>query len=176
MTPELTDYDNPMEEPHIAKVVVNIGVGEGGDELRKAERVLQMVTDRKPTHTLATQHNREWGIRKGQPVGVKVTLRGEEAREFLKTAFWVRNNEIPQWSFDDDGNLNFGIADYTDFPDHRYDPDIGIFGMDIAVVLERPGYRVKRRRLLKRKVPERHRVGRGEAMEFIEDQFDVEVF
>lgn len=176
MSSEILDYENPMKEPQIDKVVVNIGVGEGGEELRKAERVLEMVTDQEPAHTHASTSNREWGIREGQPVGVKVTLRGDDAVEFLEEAFWVRNHEIPQWSFDDSGNLNFGIADYTDFEDHRYDPDIGIFGMDISVKIKRPGSRVEKRRLQPKDIPERHRVGRGEAMEFIAEEFDVEVW
>lgn len=176
MSEEILDYDNPMREPRVEKVVVNIGAGEGGEELRKAEQVLEMVTGQQPTHTQATTNNREWGIREGQPVGVKVTLRGDDAIEFLEEAFWVRNHEIPEWSIDDQGNLNFGIADYTDFEGHRYDPEIGIFGMDIAVKITRPGTRVKERRVESKTLPDRHRVGRGEAMEFIEETFDVEVW
>src|SRR3712207_7221006 len=53
---------------------------------------------------------------------------------------------------------SFGVADYTDFPGMKYDPEIGIFGMDIAVVIARPGNRVKPRRLLSRKIPKEHKV------------------
>lgn len=169
------ETQHPMREIRIEKVVVNIGTGEGGEELQKAERVLEMVTGQTPVRNLAQKTSRDFGVRKGTPIGAKVTLRGEDARSFLETAFWVRNNVIPEYSFDDEGNLNLGIPDYTDFPDHRYDPDIGIFGMDVAVVLERPGYRLKRRRMNPQRVPDRHRIGRGEAMDWIESNFDVEV-
>lgn len=168
-------YENPMRVPRIAKVVVNIGVGEGGEKLQKAERVLEMVTGVKPSRTLSKVTNRDWGLRVGAPIGVRVTLRGEEADAFLRKAFDIRQFKVPSYSFDDGGNLNFGVSDYTDFPGQKYDPEIGIFGMDIAVVIERPGSRVARRRLEKRKVAKEHKVTREEAMALIAAQFNAEV-
>ena len=166
---------NPMEQVRIEKVTVNIGVGEGGDKLRKAEKVLEMLTKQKPVRTYAKMTNRDFGIRKGMPIGCKVTLRKQKAIDFLKEALWVRNFKLPEWSFDNEGNFSFGITDHTEFKDMKYDPDIGIFGMDICVTLEKPGYRIKRRKIEKRKVPHRHRVSRQEAMEFMKKEFNVEV-
>ena len=168
-------YDNPMRVPRIEKVVVNIGVGEGGEKLQKAEKVMEMVTGVKPARTVSKGANREWNLREGTPIGVRVTLRGEEAVEFVKKAFDIRQFKIPDYSFDDGGNLNFGVADYTDFPGQKYDPEIGIFGMDIAIVIARPGNRVKMRRLEARKIPKEHKVTREEAMALISSQFNVEV-
>lgn len=168
-------HDNPMQKVFIEKVVVNVGIGEGGERLQKAEQVLTMITGHTPMRTLARKSSRDFGVRRGSPIGAKVTLRGEDASAFLKKALWVRNNRVPGYSFDDEGNLNLGVPDYTDFPEQRYDPAIGIFGVDIAVTLARPGYRVKRRRLRSRRIPHRHRIGRGEAMKFIGETFDVEV-
>ena len=167
--------ENSMRTPRIHKVVVNIGVGEGGDKLQKAERVVEMVTGVKPARTLSKVANRDWGLRVGAPIGVRVTLRGEEADAFLRKALDIRQFKVPDYSFDDGGNLNFGVADYTDFPGMRYDPEIGIFGMDIAVVIERPGGRVRRRRLLSRKIPKEHKVTREEAMELMRQKFNIEV-
>ncbi|KAA0006910.1 MAG: 50S ribosomal protein L5 [Thermoplasmata archaeon] len=167
--------NNPMEQVRIEKVTVNIGVGEGGDKLRKAEKVLEMLTKQKPVRTYAKMTNRDFGIRKGMPIGCKVTLRKQKAIDFLKEALWVRNFKLPEWSFDNEGNFSFGITDHTEFKDMKYDPDIGIFGMDICVTLEKPGYRIKRRKIEKRKVPHRHRVSRQEAMEFMKKEFNVEV-
>ena len=166
---------NPMQQVKIGKVTVNIGVGEGGDKLRKAEKVLEMLTKQKPVRTYAKMTNRDFGIRKGMPIGCKVTLRKQKAIDFLKEALWVRNFKLPEWSFDSEGNFSFGITDHTEFKDMKYDPDIGIFGMDICVTLEKPGYRIKRRKTEKRKVPHKHRVGRQEAMEFVKKEFNVEV-
>lgn len=173
---ERITYDNPMLQPRIEKVVVNIGVGEGGEELIKAEKVLQMVTGKEPVRTSAKQSNREFGIREGMPIGCKVTIRdGEAARKFLEDALWVRNNEIWLESFDDNGNIAFGLPDYTDLPDHKYDPDIGVVGMNISITLARPGARVKRRRRRPARIPKKHRVSREESMQFLEDEFGVKV-
>ena len=168
-------YDNPMRVPRIEKVVVNIGVGEGGEKLQKAEKVMEMVTGVRPARTIATVSNRDWGLREGTPIGVRVTLRGDEAVAFVKKALDIRQFKVPDYSFDDGGNLNFGVADYTDFPGMKYDPEIGIFGMDIAIVIARPGNRVKNRRLEKRKVGKEHKVTREEAMALMTSQFNVEV-
>lgn len=167
--------ENPMRVARIEKVVVNIGVGEGGDKLTKAERVMEMVTGAKPARTMAKTSHRDWGVREGSPIGVRVTLRGEAAEAFIKKALDIRQFKVPDYSFDDNGNLNFGVPDYTDFPGMKYDPEIGIFGMDIAIVIERPGGRVKRRRIEPRKVPKEHRVTREEAMQLFREKFNVEV-
>ena len=168
-------YENPMRVPRIAKVVVNIGVGEGGDKLQKAEKVMQMVTEGNPSRTLSKVTNRDWGLRKGAPIGVRVTLRGDAADAFIRKALDIRQFKVPDYSFDDGGNLNFGVSDYTDFPGMKYDPEIGIFGMDIAVVIERPGGRVRRRRLHSRRIPAGHKVTRAEAMALMKAKFNVEV-
>ena len=167
--------ENAMRAPRVEKVVVNIGVGEGGDKLVKAEKVMQMVTGRKPARTLSRGTNREWGLREGSPIGIRVTLRGEEADAFIKKALDIRQFKMPDYSFDDGGNLNFGVPDYTDFPGQKYDPEIGIFGMDIAIVIARPGNRVKNRRLAPRKIPRHHKVTREEAMVLMQTKFNVEV-
>ena len=93
----------------------------------------------------------------------------------MTDAFWVRENIIPSWNFDRTGNLSFGIPDYTDFPDQKYNPDIGIFGMDVNVVLERPGHRVSRRRRRSAKVPENHRTTADEARAWFVENFGVTI-
>ena len=164
-----------MRDLHVEKVVVNIGVGEAGERLAKAEKVLEMVTKQKPVETLSKTVNRDLGIREGMPLGCKVTLRGEEAIDFVKQALSIREMRVPEYSFDQEGNMSFGISDYTDFEGMKYDPEIGIFGMDISVVLRRPGNRITQRALLKRRIPKSHRVGRDEAIQYMKDNFQVQV-
>lgn len=164
-----------MKQLSVDKVVVNIGVGEAGERLVKAEKVLQMVTGQKPVETISKTVNRDLGIRVGMPLGCKVTLRGESAEEFLRKALSIRESRIPEYSFDKEGNMSFGISDYTDFEGMKYDPEIGIFGMDISVVLKRPGKRVALRSLVKRRIPRSHRVDRAEAIQFMKDKFEVQV-
>ncbi len=166
---------NAMREIRIEKVVVNIGVGEAGERLVKAQKVLEMVTGHKSVQTTSRTINRDWGIRKGMPLGCKVTLRGDDATEFLKKALPIREMRVPEYSFDKEGNMSFGISDYTDFEGMKYDPEIGIYGMDINVVLRRAGNRITKRALLRRSVPKNHRVERSEAIQYMKDNFNVKV-
>lgn len=161
--------------PHIAKVTINIGVGEAGERLLKAEKVLENITNHKPVQTLSKTTNKDWGIRQQMPIGYKVTLRGTDAQNFLVEALKTRENKIADYSFDDQGNISFGIPDHTLFKDQKYDPDIGIFGMDICITMEKPGYRIKHRRIKRRKIPHRHQVNREESKKFFTEVFSVEV-
>ena len=172
----MSESENIMVNPRITKVTVNIGVGEGGQRLQLAEQVLEILTGMKPSRTLSKKTNRDLGTRKGAPIGCKVTMRGDDRIEaFLKDAFWVREHTLPEYSFDDQGNLSFGVSDYTDFPKQKYDPDIGIFGMDINVVLERPGHRVSRRRRRESRVPRSHMVGRVESKTWFVERFGLNI-
>ena len=164
-----------MRDLYVDKVVINIGVGEAGERLVKAEKVLEMVTGQKSVQTISKTINRDLGIRKGMPLGCKVTLRGEAAEEFIERALPIWEMRVPVYSFDKEGNMSFGITDYTDFDGMKYDPEIGIFGMDISVVLRRPGNRITKRALLKRRIPKDHRVDRDEAIQYMKDKFKVEV-
>jgi large subunit ribosomal protein L5 len=164
-----------MTQPRIAKVTVNIGVGEGGEKLQKAEKVLAKLTGHKPVRTLGKEMNRELGVRLGEPIGCKVTLRGADAESFVSRALYTRKNKVYDYSFDNQGNLQFGVTDYTNFEGERYDPDIGVFGMDVCITLEKPGHRIKRRRAMTRSVPEHHRVSRDEARAFLRQKFSLEV-
>ena len=172
----MSETVNPMSIPQISKVVVNIGVGEGGDRLTNAEKVLSLVTGVTPVRTLGKQQNRDLKVRVGFPIGCKATMRDQESiKNFLKDAFWVRENTIPSWNFDRTGNLSFGIPDYTDLPEQKYDPDIGIFGMDINIVLERPGHRVTRRRRRSAKVAQSHRTNADEARAWFVENFGIKI-
>ncbi|MGB0653298.1 MAG: 50S ribosomal protein L5 [Thermoplasmatota archaeon] len=164
-----------MTTPRLAKVTVNIGVGEGGERLEKAEGLLQKLTGGKPVRTFGKMNNRDLGVRPGMPIGCKVTLRGQGAKDFVQRALYTRHNKIFEWSFDNQGNLQFGVADHTTFEGERYDPDVGVFGMDVALTLEKPGHRIKHRRLLARKVPQKQRVSRDEAKEYLTSEFNMEV-
>ncbi len=166
---------NSMRELHIEKVTVNIGVGEAGERLSKAQKVLKAVTGQTPVQTISKAINRDLGIRIGMPLGCKVTLRGDLAEDFLRRALSIREQRVYEYSFDKEGNMSFGISDYTDFDGMKYDPDIGIFGMDVNVVLRRKGSRIARRALLRRKAPKSHRVDRSEAIEFMKEKYEVEV-
>lgn len=166
---------NPMREIRIEKVILNIGVGEGGDKLVKAEKVLNDVAKQKPTRTYAKTTVREWRVKKGEPIGCMVTLRGERAVETLKRLLEAVERRVKGNSFDNSGNFSFGIKEHIDIPGVSYDPEIGMFGMDVCVTLMRPGYRIKRRLHMARPVPPSHKVTREEAINFITNKFGAQV-
>lgn len=157
---------NPMREVMIDKIVINIGVGESGERQKKALKLLEELTGRKPTSTYAKKTIRNFGIRKGEAIGAKITLRGEEALEFLKKALTVLENRVNR-KIVGDGYFSFGIHEHIDIPGVEYDPDMGIFGMDVTVSLKRRGYRVSRRKICKSKVGKSHRVTKDDTLEFL---------
>jgi len=164
-----------MREIKIEKVVLNMGMGEGGDKLAKAEKVLETIAQQKPTRTYAKKTIRDWGIKKGSPIGCKVTLRDKKAEEVLDKLFEAVERRIKKSSFNGHGNFSFGIKEHIDIPGCKYDPEIGMFGLDVCVSLCRPGYRIKYRRKSPRQIPKSHQVSKEEAIEFIKGKFNVEV-
>jgi large subunit ribosomal protein L5 len=166
--------NNKMRGPRIEKVVVNIGVGEAGEKLMRAEKVLTMICKQKPVRTISKSTNKDLGIRLGMPIGCKVTLRGKSALELLKTALWTKENRLYDYSFDEEGNFSFGVPEYTDFPGMKYDPNIGIFGMDICVTMSRRGARIKHRDRCKRRIPATHKLNPKEVKEYLAQEFKIE--
>jgi len=165
----------PMLKPKIAKVVVNISVGKSGEPLEKATKVLKELTGQSPCKRKAKKTIRDFGIRRGEPIACMVTLRKHRAMEFLKKVLPVVDNKISKESFDKYGNFAFGVKEHIEILGVKYDPEIGIFGMDICVSLSRPGYRVKERRLEKAEIGSKHRLTPEEAMIFVKETLGVEI-
>jgi len=172
---EAEEKINPMTQIRIEKVVINMAVGQSGEKLEKAVKVLESLTGQKPSRRKAKRTIREFGIRRGENIACVVTLRKEKAIEFLRKALIAVGNKVKAKSFDDYGNFSFGIREHIDIPGVKYDPNIGIFGMDICVSFEKPGYRVKRRRIRRSKIGKKHRVTKEEAIEYLRKMFGVEV-
>jgi large subunit ribosomal protein L5 len=170
---EQKQTDNPMTKPTLDKVTVHISVGEGGQKLINAENIVKTLTGQATVRTSAKKTQPIFGIRKGQAIGCKTTLRRERASAFLRSSLETRQNFVHEFQFDDTGNVSFGIVDHTDFPGMTYDPQIGIFGMDVIVSLKKPGYRVARRRAAQRRVPIGHRVTREQAISFLQNNYNV---
>jgi large subunit ribosomal protein L5 len=173
--PPTTSAENGMKECRIGKVVLNIGVGRSGEAIERARRVLEDLTGQRASSRSARKSIRDFGIHKGEPIGIVVTLRGQKAFEILKLLLKARENRIPESSFDKFGNCSFGIKEHIEIPGVRYSPEIGIFGMNVSTVLERPGYRVARRLRNRSKIGKHHRVTKEEAISFFKNNFSVEV-
>jgi len=172
---DVSNSTNPMKQPRIGKVTVNIGIGEGGDKLQKAKKLIEKITGRTAVFTRARKREQVFKIKKGEAIGVKVTLRGKRAEDFLKDAFDAVNLTIKKSSFDQFGNFSFGVREYIDFPGVKYDPLIGLMGFDVCVSLARQGGRIEERRRKKSKIPLKHRLTKEEAIEFIKSKYKVNV-
>lgn len=166
--------DNVMRQIFISKVVVNMSLGTAGEPLAKAKTILEELTGQKPTEVLAKRANRDFGLRQGEPMGCKVTLRGEKAKEFAKRALDVSDFQIPISAVDHAGNVSFGISEHIQIPGVKYDPNLGIFGMDVCICTERPGFRINRRRRARHKVPRRHRITPDEAMTVLSSELGIQ--
>jgi large subunit ribosomal protein L5 len=173
MSSETESGFHEMREPRIEKVVVHMGVGQGGRELAQGEEILEEITGQQSVRTTATATKPEFNIREGDPIGAKVTLRDEDARGFLETALPLV--DLGRSQFDDTGNFSFGVEEHTEFPSQEYDPTVGIYGLDVTVNLVRPGYRVAKRDKASRSIPSSHRLTPDDAVAFVESIFSVEV-
>ncbi len=167
--------DQPMLKPRIEKVVVNLSVGKSGEPLERAATVLKEITGRTPCKRKAKASIRDFGVRKGESIACIVTLRRQEAIDFLKKVLPVVENKISQRSFDGQGNVSFGLKEHIEIPGVKYDPDIGIFGMDVCVTVTRPGYRVKNRKIRQTKLGAKHVLTPEESMVFVRDTLGVEI-
>jgi len=164
-----------MREVFVDKVVVHMGVGESGEKLSKAEDLMKQITGNSPVRSNAKKTNPAFGIRKGSPISCKVTLRGKKAGEFLDTALKIIERKVNPGQFDRSGNFSFGVEEHTDFPGMSYDPQIGIYGMDINVVLARRGIRVSRRHIEQHRLPQKQQVNPEDALSFLKERYSVEV-
>jgi large subunit ribosomal protein L5 len=164
-----------MKRIEVHKVVINIGVGRSGEPIDKAKNALLELTNQQPAVRGAKKSVRDFGIHKGEPIGVVVTLRNEPAIEFLKRVVAAKNNVLKASSFDNYGNISVGIHEHIDIPGTKYNPEIGIFGMDVNIVLNRPGYRIAKKSRKSAKIGKTHRINREEAVEFFKQEYGVKV-
>ena len=164
-----------MKNIRLEKVTLNIGAGKDQARLEKGLILLNAITSATPIKTVTNKRIQEWGLRPGLPIGCKLTLRKDIASKTLLRLLSAVDNKLSEKQFDNNGNIAFGVHEYIDIPGVKYDPKIGILGLEVCITLERPGYRVKRRRLLARKIPARHRISKQEAIDFMAKNFNIKV-
>ena len=167
--------ESPMKKISLEKVVLNMGVGKSGDIIEVAKKALDQISGKRSCAREAKETQRDWGIRKGEPIGVAVTIRGEDAKELLKRLLEAKGNTINGKSIDNFGNYSFGIREHIDIPGVKYDPQIGILGLGISITLTRPGFSIRKRSKHKASVGKAHIITNQEAKDYLVKEFGVTV-
>ena len=156
---------NPMRNIRLEKITINMSAGDDSPKLEKSQKIMEKIVGKGVVVTRT--HNRTtFGMPKGKPIGAKATLRGAVAMELLKRLFKAKDNKLKPSQFDKTGNFSFGIHEYINIPGIKYDPDVGILGMDVCVSLQRPGHRVKKRMIRPAKLGSRHKIAKEDAIEW----------
>ena len=166
---------SPMKKISLEKVVLNMGLGKSGDVINIATKALAQISGKKPSTRNAKAAYRDWGVRKGEPIGVAVTIRGEDGIALLKRLLEAKGNTVNGKSFDNFGNFSFGINEHIDIPGVKYDPQIGILGLGISITLTRPGYGIRTRSKHKAHVGKSHVIKSQEAKDYLAKEFGVTV-
>ena len=165
----------PMLRPKIGSIKINMSLGKSGNALTRGIKILEDLTGQKPVEVTAKLTWRKWGIRKGQSVGAKVTVRGASAYKLLMRLFHAKNYKLNRNSIDGQGNFSFGINEHIDIPDMKYDPNLGIIGFNVVIQMERAGYRVKRRKYLRTSLPKKHHVSPEDSIVFLTSKYLIEI-
>jgi len=166
---------NLMKEIKIEKITLNIGAGKDQTNLDKGIKLLKKITGIEPIKTVSNKRIPGWGLRPGLPIGCKITLRKEAAKKLLIKLLEAKENRLSPKQFDENGNLAFGIPEYIEIPDIKYDPEIGMMGLEVCLTLERPGFRIKKRKIKSKKIPMKHRITKEESIEFMTKKFNIKI-
>ncbi len=166
---------NPMKIIKVEKITLNIGAGKDEPKLKKGIKLITELVGKAPVQTISKKRIPNWGLRQGLPIGCKLTLRGEEATSMLKRMLKAKENILKESQFDNRGNLAFGIPEYIDIPGAKYNPEIGIMGLEVTITLTRPGYSIKRRKVKPKTIGKHHIITKQEAIDFMKENYEVKI-
>ncbi len=173
MSQAATHAVHVMRTIRVDKLTLNFGAGKDQKQLEKGVALIKQITGMEPVKTITQKRIPNWGLRPGLPVGAKLTIRGPEAAAICKRLLAARDFTLKRTNIDNNGNVSFGLKEYIDIPGVRYDPAIGVIGLECTLTLKRPGYRVRDRKLRKGKVSIRHRVSQEDALAYMRQHFTV---
>lgn len=166
---------NKMKEIRIEKLTLNVGAGKDAKKLAKGIKLLKKLTGVDPVKTITQKRIPGWSLRPGLPIGCKITLRKEEAVKLLARLVEAKEFIIKEGQFDDNGNIAFGLHEYIDIEGIEYDPEIGIMGFEVCITLARQGFRIKQRKIQKKKIGKSHKITKVESIDFMKENFKIKL-
>lgn len=166
--------NNVMRIPKITRVVLSAGAVD--KDLEKAKKLLEIISEKKAQITKSGPRMRipAFGVKPKMELGTSVTLRKKEAIEVLRRLLGAIDNKLKAKQIDKN-NFSFGIAEYINIPGIKYLRDVGIRGFNVTVVFERPGLRVKKRKIKTGRVPSRQHVAPEEIIDYMKQTFNTEI-
>jgi large subunit ribosomal protein L5 len=163
-----------MRAIRLDKLVVNIGTGDDQQKLTNAKKLLELITERKPADEISRKRIPGFKIAKGQKIGTFVTVRGASAKKLAAKLLDAVNNTLSAKAVTSN-SVSFGIHEYIDISGVKYDPKIGMLGMNVNLSFKRPGIRVEQRKRHEGKIPKYHKViDVDELRDYLKKEFEVE--
>ncbi|MEK6825208.1 MAG: 50S ribosomal protein L5 [Nanoarchaeota archaeon] len=160
--------ENTIRSPRIEKVLLSCGAT--GDDLTKAKKLLDLISQRKAQIIASQKRIPDFGVRPGLEVGTRVTLRGKEAVTLLLRLLGAVDNLLKKKQVSDN-HFSFGIHEYIEIPGTEYQRDIGIRGLNVTVVFSRKGLRVTNKKRKSAHLPKKQNVTAQEIIKYMEDHF-----
>jgi large subunit ribosomal protein L5 len=167
--------ENMLRTIQVEKITLNIGAGKNQEVLKKGLKLLEALTGAKPVQTVTQKRIPTWGLRPGLPIGCKVTLRGKKATDLIPNVLDAKSNTLKEGCFDSNGSIAFGIQEYIDIKGSKYDPEIGMLGLQVCITLQRPGFRIKKKRMRPGKITKKHAITQEEAIAFMQEKYKTKL-
>jgi len=159
---------NLMRKIKLEKVILSAGAT--GEDLKKAKKLLEMISGKKAQILTSSKRIPEFDVRPGLEVGTRVTVRGKDALELLKRLLSAIANELKNKQVSDN-HFSFGVKEYIEIPGIEYQRDIGIRGFNTTVVFARAGGRVKLKKIKRGEIPKRQHVSKEEIINYMKEAF-----
>ncbi|MBS3071796.1 50S ribosomal protein L5 [Candidatus Pacearchaeota archaeon] len=166
------ESENPNRIIFIEKVILSAGAV--GDDLKKAKKLLELLSGMRAQIIISSKRIPDFGVRPGLEVGTRVTLRKQKASDLLMKLLGALDNIIRKKQVSDN-HFSFGIEEYIEIPGITYQREIGIRGLNVTVVFARNGLRVKRKKIKSGQIPDKQYIAKEEIIKFMEDNFKTKV-